>query len=595
MPPLLGFIKRRPRATPAVLVSPSVTAGIGQSQQQFAAATGAAVTSTLEGFAQLQEQRNTELARVDFETMKSETAAARNDFLKSLRTTDADYNEINKMWEDFKKTTFKEIGGTTNQKKAQKAYGSFIRSTIPRWDREIDNIAWAVSVPRAKTQLFNTATEFLRNAPDFDEGLMAAGMALEESNLLTSEEKDLALANAVIETNPQWYLENVEAKGTKELFSLLSSEQKRALNNRALTSLSRIRLEDTRQLEALREGALGIVTSIAVKDGWDAALKFLDNPKEMQNLMDMFGIKLEDTSQLVNLIKDKARRSRAEGIVSLQRLQDDDILAIEEQFRPSGDLDEASMLIDASKLSGDDKFTWNERLRTRVKAINNKTNIITDQVVKGNLEDMANDIVIGSVTKQETMAALNEAWAPSDGSTPKLNDGDYSDIRTLIGREHKSYQSTAMKEAVNFGAGQLVTVTQSLLDTLLAADAPVDLKAATNKRELELWNMGQYRKAMNDWFAEHPEANSDEIYIQSRTLLPFYRRSVTEIDSARTLAENRLTSKTSTAPLKVQAKFKNPIRVVSPDGVKGWADLEHFEKGLSNLGFKRVENNADDN
>ena len=47
---------------------------------------------------QLLERRNTELARADFEGMKALTAESRNEFIRSMRTTDLDYNGINDAW-----------------------------------------------------------------------------------------------------------------------------------------------------------------------------------------------------------------------------------------------------------------------------------------------------------------------------------------------------------------------------------------------------------------------------------------------------------------------------------------------------------------
>ena len=185
--------------------------------------------------------------------MKADTAAGRNEFLRSLRTTDESYDEINKRWGDFKKKTFKTIGNTTKQKKAQRAYGNYIRGVIPQWDQDVDNIAWAVSAQRAQVKVVNSAVGILQTADDFDMGMLEAGLAIEQSNLLTSEQKDLALANAVIETNPQWYLDNVDAEKTKELFDLLTHDQKRALETRARESINRTRTDRQRANKALND------------------------------------------------------------------------------------------------------------------------------------------------------------------------------------------------------------------------------------------------------------------------------------------------------------------------------------------------------
>ncbi len=268
MPSLAGFRRRQPRTTPAGIADPSIAAGLSQAQGQF----GGAIARTGAAGAGLIERRNNELAKTDFEGMKADTATARNAFLQSLRTSDADYNEINKMWSDFKKVNFKKIGNTTKQRKAQQAYGKYVRGIIPQWDKDIDDIAWGVSAQRAKVKLFNSASQTMSAAADFNAGLLSAGMAIERSKLLTSEEKDLVLANAVIDTNPQWYLDNVDAEGTKELFELLSKNQKDALETKARSEIGRIRADQQQATKILndetRKTAADLLRENDLTDTW---------------------------------------------------------------------------------------------------------------------------------------------------------------------------------------------------------------------------------------------------------------------------------------------------------------------------------------
>ena len=243
---LVGINRRQVRTTPAGITDPSIFTAESRAAAQF----GRTVTGVS---ADLVDRRNTELAQADFTAMKAGTAAARNGFLQSLRTTEESYDEINKRWGDFKKKTFKTIGNTTKQRRAQQAYGSYIQSVIPAWDRDIDNIAWGVSAQRAQVKVFNSAVSILQTTPDFNVGLLDAGMAIEESNLMTPEQKDLVLANATIETNPQWYLDNVDAEKTKELFDLLTPNQKRTLEIKARESINRIRTDQQRAVKTLND------------------------------------------------------------------------------------------------------------------------------------------------------------------------------------------------------------------------------------------------------------------------------------------------------------------------------------------------------
>ena len=268
MPSLAGIRRRQPRATPAAITDPSIGQIVPNAIGQF----GGAVAQAGAGIGRLIERRNTELAKADFEGMKADTAGARNEFLRSLRTTDLDYNGINKAWSDFKRKNFKTIGNTTKQRKAQKAYGMYIRGVIPQWDRDVDNIAWGLSADRAKVKVFNSAVSQLQTNPVFNEGLILANDTIEGSSLLTSEQKDLALANAVIETNPQWYLDNVDAEGTKELFALLSSDQKNALDNKARSNISRIRADQQQANKILndetRKTAADLLRENELTDTW---------------------------------------------------------------------------------------------------------------------------------------------------------------------------------------------------------------------------------------------------------------------------------------------------------------------------------------
>ena len=243
----LAGLRRGPvRTTPAGITDASIFTAEQRAIGQFGA-TAAGIG------AGLVQQRNDELARSDFFAMKAGTAAARNQFLQSLRTTEESYDEINKRWGEFKKKNFKTIGNTTKQRKAQRAYGDYIRGIIPAWDKDIDNIAWGVSAKRAQVKFFNSAVETLRTAPDFNKAVFDTAMAAEVSNLLTPENEELALANAVIDTNPQWYLDNVDDEKMGVAFDLLTSNQKRTLETKARESINRIRNDQQRAVKTLND------------------------------------------------------------------------------------------------------------------------------------------------------------------------------------------------------------------------------------------------------------------------------------------------------------------------------------------------------
>ena len=88
---------------------------------------------------------------------------------------------------------------------------------------------------------------------------------IESSKLFTPEQKDLMFANVVIETNPQKYLDMVDAPDTKELFALLSSEQKRSLETRARSDIRRINAKAHQERVAI-ENQLQRDMSLAIRE-----------------------------------------------------------------------------------------------------------------------------------------------------------------------------------------------------------------------------------------------------------------------------------------------------------------------------------------
>lgn len=198
------------------------------------------------------DKRNNELAHSEFVDMKAVVAVDKNAFLRSLRTTDDDYNEINKNWQKENRNSFKNAAKRGNQPDALNDFADYGKGIKAQWDSDIDNIAWGISSARAKVKVFNAAVELLKTAPSFEEGLILANDAIEGSGLLTAEEKDLALANSVINTNPQWYIDNAEGRA-KELFDKLSPDQKAGLETRARTEINRIRTEQQRAAKELND------------------------------------------------------------------------------------------------------------------------------------------------------------------------------------------------------------------------------------------------------------------------------------------------------------------------------------------------------
>lgn len=419
-----GFRRRQIRTTPAAITDPSIFTAEARAVGQLGrAVAGAGVIS-----ARRRELRNNELAKADFEGMKADTAAGRNEFLRSLRTTDESYDEINKRWGDFKKKTFKTVGNTTKQRKAQQAYGNWARGVTPQWDQDVDNIAWAVSANRAKVKVFNSAVGTLRTAEDFNVGLFDAGMAIEKSNLLTSEEKDLTLANAVIETNPQWYLDNVDAEDTKELFDLLSSDQKRTLEIKARESINRIRVEQTGIRNILetetRKTASDLKREGNLSSNWLEANRVnMSGPDYERYNNELIKIAEKEKANQARLAKIKDPFNRevygklivANTVDKLDALQDfvDDLASIEQR-----------------KLSVSDATSWtNEIDERRKELIMSEANSYPEWA---RLTDLITEVQAGTKEIEFVRLEIDRAGTPSPGQDPKIVPQLVRSLRTRL-------------------------------------------------------------------------------------------------------------------------------------------------------------------
>jgi len=379
------------------------------------------------------------------------------------------------------------------------------------------------------------------------------------------------------------------------------------------------------------------VTAIALEEGWEKAIAWGGDNQNIKELAEDFDIELSDITAALTPIMQLAKVNRASGIIELNKQQDTDRESLRGLLNSDSsvgynDAINGSSLIPEERLVWDNRFakkanhiidtkqqTEEDRLGNIINArkksdyaslvtasslpatkkaeliaanetaLKESTHIITDEQVRGDLEEMANDIAIGATTKAQVTDAADKARYDEE----TIDDAAYKQIVKLVDSEFTSYQATAMGEAISYGGGQLITVTHSVIDDLLkmqAAGQEVNIERAANKRQSELWNLSQYRKAMNDWLAVHPESNSSEIYTESRKLLVHYKRSLAEVEKARTgFEEQFIAEPTKEKAIEgVNVVFKKPVRVMSPEGVTGWSSEKGYNEKLKDLGFIKI-------
>ena len=420
---LTGIRRTQPRSS-GVFIDPRGFTGIAAAGGQLARAGAATFTA----FKEQQEKRNTELAKADFESMKAATTGARNDFLKSLRTTDKDYGQINEAWNTQKKKIFKEIGKSTNQPKAQKAYGRYVGAVVQDWDKDVDNIAWGVSVPRAKTQMFNAATEILRNTPDYNEALLEASLAINSSDLLSTEEKQFTLADAAVETNPQWYVDNIDTDLGREVFDKLTQDEKDELDGKANSSMNRIRTEQQRANVELNNE-----TRKAASDRWASNTLTSDWLKENRPNMAASDYERYNT-HLVNKAKEQESFQK-----NLDKIEDTFNREIFGKLDLANTPDELEALQDTvndyaspeqKKLSVDEAQDWTTQIEAKEKEL--QTSKAESYPTWAALSDRITAVQAGTAQIEAVQREIDRAVVPPEGEAATITPELAMSLRTRL-------------------------------------------------------------------------------------------------------------------------------------------------------------------
>lgn len=155
-----------------------------------------------------------------------------------------------------------------------------------------------------------------------------------------------------------------------------------------------------------------------------------------------------------------------------------------------------------------------------------------------NLEDRVFDIWTGAERQEDVQRDLRAARA-SDEPGVRITDGTYDRLFTLSQNQGKAYQGSAMKEADDLIDGQLITVSTSVIDSLIAAlasatgaeeiDIDQELADRRDERKLQLWNANRARKALSGWLTENPAADSEAIDNRARRILALFDKDIGEL------------------------------------------------------------------
>ncbi len=249
------------------------------------------------------------------------------------------------------------------------------------------------------------------------------------------------------------------------------------------------------------------------------------------------GLPFEDAINFINEIPRTQITETERSGLKTQRTTQQNIQDIELETQREADRDEISQLIhtgqsasgriNTSLLDEAEQFTWMERERQDVERRAKRIPIITNQSIKGDLESMAYNIHNGSVVLRDFRKNL-DATRYDDKS---IDDSDYDELRSLATREFKTYQSNEMGSRISFARNQLVTAPSDLgfAEQIRQITDAFQKEQAISLRKLEMDNLDQYRKALNDWFKDNPDADADEIYTKGRSMLAYYRKTPAEL------------------------------------------------------------------
>lgn len=269
----------------------------------------------------------------------------------------------------------------------------------------------------------------------------------------------------------------------------------------------------------------------------EALLGVIDTPEYYENL---------NEAQKAEL-RGRARSSQARIMKTRQSEYDQYVEQVEQDWLVklrNKQLTENEIM--SSTLEVDKKQEWLGYIDKQAEEILAGEDIVTDEVVKGELESMAYDIFTGAISLPDFQKELKKTRYIDKA----IDDAAYDEIFSLAQREYKSYQAQALKTAVDDAARQLIDV-RTEMDVFAAYEAArakfkgAELTKETQRilsdRQLQFWNHSRYRKALNDWFAKNPDATADEIYIEAQKLLVHYRgRTIDELKKLLSEQEKRL-------------------------------------------------------
>lgn len=267
------------------------------------------------------------------------------------------------------------------------------------------------------------------------------------------------------------------------------------------------------------------VTGIAVEEGWDEALEWLDDPGNIKNLLDEFGIEVEELTPLTNAVKARAERSRSDGIVTLSRQREADgdefVKRLDGLVRGTAEADTFNELIDdvlGSSLTPtgqNSKQSWIDKINSQSKAINDGREDPFNQTDNAVYFDLRTRIEDDDAENPVTIDELREKVGKGLATAEKPGGISLTAYNTLFGMVTDADNPLNKPQAKR--AQQVFSrLRQLALDAFKTGDLPEGQEDLT-PGQIEL-NFLAIQDEFDGWLTDDPDATDAQIQEKVRVL-----------------------------------------------------------------------------
>lgn len=258
---------------------------------------------------------------------------------------------------------------------------------------------------------------------------------------------------------------------------------------------------------AMRTALESHVAAVIAAEGFDAAEAMVSDPKNIQAMVDKYGLSIADVSALQSDMRgfvaaEKAKETQAK----VQRVEDQRKQAF--QYILSDDIDQLRKGLDFLKDSElDDRETRATAIQAKIKALgNDKDTPITSQV---EVEKILSSVARGTVKRDDAITQLMK--------TKGVNSTDMSAYMKRLFAASEQADKSPMTPQQNRALDvidRLRSARISFAEATLDKDEP-ELEAEKQRIEIQMYKVSN---DLLEWFKKNPDATDDEIEKKADTL-----------------------------------------------------------------------------